>query len=224
MQMIGKLWGYSAQRQTITILAAAALSGLDIDVPHFEFGVTNRTPEFLEKFPLGKIPAFEDNTGFALVEGIAIARHVCSLAPEAVLLGRDASERALIDQWIQFSEYEISAYNMEIRALHTGRLGPHSKEMFEGLINRQVRFLRYLETYLVSRSSGFLVGDEVTLADIALAASTQQTGRVTCGATERALYPNIFAHYDKVVSIPRMKEIFGEPKFVQEVLAYQECQ
>ncbi|KIO11413.1 hypothetical protein M404DRAFT_127786, partial [Pisolithus tinctorius Marx 270] len=61
------------------ILAAADLSGLDIDVPHFEFGVTNRTPEFLEKFPLGKIPAFEDNTGFALVEGIAIARHGKSL-------------------------------------------------------------------------------------------------------------------------------------------------
>lgn len=224
MAVIGKLWGYLAQRQTKVILAAAAASGLDIDIPHFEFGVTNRTPEFLEIFPFGKIPAFEDSTGFALVEGIAIARHVCSLAPESGLLGRDARERALVDQWVQFTEYEIVAFNMEIRALHSGRLGPHSKELFEGLICRQGRSLRYLETYLASRSSGFLVGDQITLADLALAAATQQIGRVTCGAAERALYPSIFAHYDKVVSIPGMKETFGEPEFVQERLAYKENQ
>lgn len=224
MAVIGKLWGYLAQRQTKVILAAAAASGLDIDIPHFEFGVTNRTPEFLEIFPFGKIPAFEDSTGFALVEGIAIARHVCSLAPESGLLGRDARERALVDQWVQFTEYEIVAFNMEIRALHSGRLGPHSKELFEGLICRQGRSLRYLETYLASRSSGFLVGDQITLADLALAAATQQIGRVTCGAAERALYPSIFAHYDKVVSIPGMKETFGEPEFVQGRLAYKENQ
>ncbi|KAI6041496.1 hypothetical protein EDC04DRAFT_2601641 [Pisolithus marmoratus] len=116
MTVIGKLWGYPAQRQTIIILAAAAASDLKIDIPHFEFGVTNRTPEFLEKFPLGKIPAFEDAT-------------VCTLASESRLLGRDARERALVDQWVHFVEYEIAAFNLEIRALHGGSLGPHSKEV-----------------------------------------------------------------------------------------------
>ncbi|KAI6128204.1 glutathione S-transferase C-terminal-like protein [Pisolithus croceorrhizus] len=224
MAVIGKLWGYQAQRQTKVILAVAAVSGLDIDMPHFEFMVTNRTPEFLENFPLGKIPAFEDATGFALVEGIAIARHVCSLAPESGLLGRDPRERALVDQWVQFCELEIMTFNMEIRALHSGRLGPYSKELFEGLINRQARSLKYLETYLASCSSGLLVGNQITLADVALAASTEHIGRVTCGAAERALYPNIFVHYEKVVSIPGMKEVFGEPEFVQERLAYKESQ
>ncbi|KAI6126840.1 glutathione S-transferase C-terminal-like protein [Pisolithus sp. B1] len=224
MAVIGKLWGYQAQRQTKVILAVAAVSGLDIDMPHFEFMVTNRTPEFLEKFPFGKIPAFEDATGFALVEGIAIARHVCSLAPESGLLGRDPRERALVDQWVQFCELEIMTFNMEIRALHSGRLGPYSKELFEGLINRQARSLRHLETYLASCSSGLLVGDQITLADVVLAASTEHIGRVTCGAAERALYPNIFAHYEKVASIPGLKEVFGEPEFVQERLAYKESQ
>ena len=56
-------------------MSAAALSGLEIDTPSFEFGVTNKSPEFIQKFPLAKIPVFEDNEGFKLIEGTAIARY-----------------------------------------------------------------------------------------------------------------------------------------------------
>jgi elongation factor 1-gamma len=40
-------------------LIAAKYNNLKIEVPPFEFGKSNRTPEFLKKFPLGKVPAFE---------------------------------------------------------------------------------------------------------------------------------------------------------------------
>ena len=43
--------------------AVANLNGLQIDEAPFQMGVTNRTPEFLSKFPLGKIPAFESADG-----------------------------------------------------------------------------------------------------------------------------------------------------------------
>ena len=61
-------------------MSAAAISGLEIELPPFEFGVTNKSPEFVQKFPLAKIPAFEDNEGFRLIEGTAIARYGKSLA------------------------------------------------------------------------------------------------------------------------------------------------
>ena len=35
----------------------------------------NKKPEFLEKFPHGKIPALETADGFKLFEGMAIARY-----------------------------------------------------------------------------------------------------------------------------------------------------
>ena len=35
----------------------------------------NKKPEFLAKFPHGKIPAFEGSDGFKLFEGSAIARY-----------------------------------------------------------------------------------------------------------------------------------------------------
>lgn len=46
-----------------------------MDLKPFEFGVTNKSPEFLDKFTLGKIPAFEGNDGFTLLEGASIARY-----------------------------------------------------------------------------------------------------------------------------------------------------
>jgi len=96
--------------------------------------------------------------------------------------------------------------------------------MYEGLVSRQARSLRFLNTYLISCPSGLLIGDRITLADIALAATTRQAGKVTCGAAERALYPGVFGHYKKVASDPRVKTIFGEADFVEKALAYKvEC-
>ena len=37
--------------------------------------VDNKKPEFLSKFPHGKIPAFDGADGFKLFEGVAIARY-----------------------------------------------------------------------------------------------------------------------------------------------------
>lgn len=41
----------------------------------FVFGETNKSPEYLAKFPHGKIPAFEGADGFKLFETQAIARY-----------------------------------------------------------------------------------------------------------------------------------------------------
>jgi hypothetical protein len=57
------------------ILSAAAIAGLELDLKPFEFGVTNKSPEFVEKFPFAKIPTFEGENGFVLLEGASIARY-----------------------------------------------------------------------------------------------------------------------------------------------------
>lgn len=57
------------------ILSAAAIAGLEVDLKEFVYGVTNKLPEFIDKFTLGKVPAFESKDGFALVEGASIARY-----------------------------------------------------------------------------------------------------------------------------------------------------
>jgi elongation factor 1-gamma len=46
---------------------------LEIDVPEFAFGKDNKSEEFLSKFHMGKVPAFEDAHGNRLFESGAIA-------------------------------------------------------------------------------------------------------------------------------------------------------
>lgn len=206
MAPIGSLWGVSYQRQTKYILSTAAIAGLELDVKPFEFGVTNRSPEFISKFPLAKIPVFEGEDGFTLLEGASIARYVASLAPESRLLGNSIKDAALVDQWIHFAEHEINMYSDYIwQMVH--------KTIFE----RQERSLKFLEQNLSVRE--FLVTDEITLADIVIAAVIQRAGRVTLGAVERAVYPNVFAHYARVAGDPRIRDIFGAAEFVEVPLA-----
>jgi len=74
------------------------LAGHKFDVPaEFKFGETNKTPEYLAKFPLGKIPTFEGSDGFNLSEGNAIAYYLADIAPAAVrdqLIGSTPHQRA----------------------------------------------------------------------------------------------------------------------------------
>ncbi|KAI6035774.1 hypothetical protein EDC04DRAFT_2703886 [Pisolithus marmoratus] len=48
MAPIGMLYGDIRQFQTKAILNAAIISGLEIGQPPFEFGVTNKSPEFTQ--------------------------------------------------------------------------------------------------------------------------------------------------------------------------------
>ncbi|KAG0706204.1 glutathione S-transferase C-terminal-like protein [Suillus ampliporus] len=219
MAPIGSLWGVPYQRQTKYILSAAAIAGLEVDLKPFEFGVTNKSPEFLDKFPFAKIPAFEGKDGFALLEGASIARYVASLAPESGLLGNSVKDAALVDQWIHFAENEINAYTDIIWQM-VERFFPekaYSERIHRSIFERQERSLNFLEQYINLRE--FLVTDEISLADIVLAAVVQRAARVTLGAAERALYPNIFAHYARVTGDPRIKDIFGTVDFVEVPVA-----
>ena len=59
----------------------------------FVFGETNKSPEFLKKFPLGKVPAFEGSDGVLLTESNAIAYYV---ANDELRGGSDAAARAQV--------------------------------------------------------------------------------------------------------------------------------
>lgn len=50
------LYTYPENFRAYKALIAAQFSGASIQIaPNFEFGKTNQTPEFLKKFPLGKV-------------------------------------------------------------------------------------------------------------------------------------------------------------------------
>src|SRR5216683_6910910 len=69
-------------------------------------GVT-RTPEFLAKFPNGRIPAVEFDDGKLLFESNAI---IAYFADGTALLPDDNFERAKVMQWLFFEQYSHEPY------------------------------------------------------------------------------------------------------------------
>ncbi|KAI6022093.1 glutathione S-transferase C-terminal-like protein [Pisolithus marmoratus] len=209
--------------KTQYILSAAIISGLEIEQPPFEFGVTNKSPEFTQKFPLGRIPAFEDIEGFKVTEGMAIARYVSSLVPEAGLPGRNAKETAQIDQWIHFAETEIQTPASNIYIGIGIKYLPGFNEEQRKYYQERVEFsLKFLEDYLASCPSAFLVNNTITLADIVLALSLRPAGQTVCGMKERKqVYPYTFAYFAKVNNDERIKHLFGESGFIDGLLTFK---
>uniref|UniRef100_A0A2K5PL69 Elongation factor 1-gamma n=1 Tax=Cebus imitator TaxID=2715852 RepID=A0A2K5PL69_CEBIM len=71
--------------------------------PHFQFGQTNCSPEFLHKFPASKVLAFEGDDGFCVFESNAIAYYVSN----EELQGSTPEAAAQVVQWVSFADSDI---------------------------------------------------------------------------------------------------------------------
>jgi glutathione S-transferase len=128
-----------------------------------------RTPEFLAINPNGKIPVLVVPDRGPLAESHAIINY---LAEGTKLMPADRFERALVWQWLCFEQYQLEPGVATVRfMLHDlnqtkEELGVRYTDRFQ----RGADALAVLEQGLAGRR--WLVGDGVTLADIALFAYT----------------------------------------------------
>ncbi|KAI0686926.1 elongation factor 1-gamma [Cytidiella melzeri] len=215
---LGTLWTIPQQAQGKRIRAVAAFAGLKLDLPesytHFE---DNKKPEFLAKFPHGKIPALETKDGFHLFETSAIARYVASLAPNSGLLPSDPKAAALVDQWISVADSEIGAPTNTANLLCLGIL-QYTKPLHTAFVERALRGLTTVESHLSTRT--FLVGERISLADITLASVFINANRVVLDAELRKKFPNVIRHAETIVNQPSLKDIFGPIEYPEKALQF----
>ena len=173
-------------------------------------GTTNRTPEFLAKFPLGKVPAFESADGsFHLTEGVAIARYAAESGPlSAQLLGGDAKTRALVDQWVCFSEGELGANVIPPLLMVMAKMIPYDAGRYGQCVTAFERALKRLEGEIQGKK--FLVGGVLTMADIMVASVLQLAGKFFMDEAMRKEVPGVVAYLKEVMAVKEMKEAFGE--------------
>ncbi|KAI5119352.1 hypothetical protein M0805_004029 [Coniferiporia weirii] len=216
---LGTLWTVPVQPQGKYIRAAAAIGGIKIDLPesytHFE---DNKKPEFLSKFPHGKIPAWEGKDGFLLAESYAIGRYISSLAPNSTLLGSSPQEAALVDQWSFFAATELQQYASLINLLVRGVITPYNKPIHQAYAERELRSLKTLNEHLSTRT--FLVSERITLADLVVAATLQRSFSITLDAPLRAQLTHVVRFFETVVNQPNVKDIFGETTYIEKALQY----
>jgi glutathione S-transferase len=128
-----------------------------------------RTPEYLAINPNGKVPVLLIPDRGPIAESHAIINY---LAEGTKLLPADRYERALVWQWLGFEQYQLEPGVATVRFWLTSlkktpeQLGEKYTERFQ----RGAEALAVLEKGLAGRR--WLVGEDVSLADIALFAYT----------------------------------------------------
>ena len=157
------------------------------------------------KHPLALLPVLELADGRVLRESMAICRYVEELHPEPNLLGRDAWERATIEQWNRHAELElffpITQTFRNTHAFWKGRI-PQSPDF--GVAMKDLAFERmgWLDRELAARP--YLAGERFTVADIT-AVCALDFGKVSDIRIDAAAMPNLARWYALVTARPSFK-------------------
>ncbi len=149
----------------------------------------SRTPEFLAMNPAGQVPAVILDDGRALAQSNAIMLH---LAEGSVLIPTDAFERAKMYEWLFWEQYSHEPY-VAVARFQMAYMGKPASELDAKLVERGNGALSRLETQL--QQTAYLVGERLTLADIALVAYTRVAHE---GGFDLSLYPAVKAWVGRV--------------------------
>ncbi|KAI0906977.1 glutathione S-transferase [Ustulina deusta] len=210
MAPFGKIYSYPNNPRVNRALIVADMNGLEIEFPPFTMRETNRSPEFVTKFPLGKVPTFEGADGFCLTESIAIANYIAQSGPKAgQLLGKDAKTQALITQWTSFAEGELFNNAFMPIAMTALKYYPLNEQAFDTHFAGMERDVKCLETALQGGKK-FLVGDELTMADLMVSSLLYLSYKHLVDAEMRKDLPNLTAYIQAFAAVPEHKKHFGE--------------
>ncbi|KAF2009806.1 glutathione S-transferase [Aaosphaeria arxii CBS 175.79] len=189
-------------------LAAAALNHLEIKVDtDFNYPVTNKTTEYLAKFPHGKIPAIETPSGFCLSEAGAIAHYVAESGPARdQLLGRNPEERALVQMWISLADTDIFPNGIIImQSKYPAETECMAKDSF-------LRALERVEQHLSQEGKVWIVrNDEFSLADLSIAASLYWPLERILDEEYRNEFPKIMDWWNRLMRVDEVAQAYQAP-------------
>jgi elongation factor 1-gamma len=80
---------------------------------------------------------------------------------------------------------------------------------------RQLRALKTIDAHLATRT--FLVGERITLADIAVASQVQRAAQITLDPTARAQVPNVIRHMETVINQPKFKGVYDPTVYAEKL-------
>jgi glutathione S-transferase len=149
----------------------------------------SRTPEFLAMNPAGQVPAVILKDGRTLSQSNAIMLH---LAEGSVLIPIDPYDRAKMYEWMFWEQYSHEPY-VAVARFQVTYLGKSVAELDAKLVERGAGALARLETQL--QQTAYLVGERLTLADIALVAYTRVAHE---GGFDLSRYPAVKAWVGRV--------------------------
>lgn len=194
-----KIIGLPMSQNVRKPLAVAHHLGIDVE------SVSCRPGEDVIKAanPSGRIPAMDDN-GFKLSESNAIMVYLAGKKPNS-LYPDDAKKRAEIHQWLMWDmahwtpAYQPIQFERLVKQMLN--LGPADEARIEKTLELFAREAALLDAALKGRK--WLVGDEATLADIAVGAGLTYAKPIDLPL---GAYPNVVAWNERVTALDGFKK------------------
>ena len=156
---------------------------------------TQRSDEFLNKNPVGKVPVLEHD-GRYLFESGAISRYVANVMGSD-LYPADAYQRGVVDQWLDFfaahaGHWLTILYFQTVIKPRFGLGEPNERRVAEAT-KFAAQMLGVVETHLESAS--WLANDRCSIADLCAFAYVEQEKDIEFSI---AAYPNLGAWYQRM--------------------------
>ncbi|KAI9019052.1 hypothetical protein DFJ74DRAFT_708251 [Hyaloraphidium curvatum] len=215
---LGKLIVNEGNVRAYPALIAAKYNGLELETASDDWKSAIKSAGFLESFPLGKIPAFEGADGLKLFEGAAIAYYVAAAKEGSQLLGKDKAETAQVLQYVSFADSEIVPAQAAWTYPILGWI-PVNKGAVTKATEDVKRVLGVLNTILLKRT--YLVGESVTLADIAVFSALLNLYKLVLDPETRAPFGNVNRWFTTIANQPEVVAVVGETALAEKAAAVE---
>lgn len=185
-----KIYGDSISGNCLKVKWVADSLGLSYDWIETDIMAgQSRTPAYLAINPAGQVPAVVLDDGRPLAQSNAIILH---LAHGSALIPPDAYDRARMMEWMFWEQYSHEPY-VAVARFQVRYLGKAAGDLEPRIVERGKAALRRLEDGL--STTPFLVGQTLSLADVALVAYTRVAHEGGFDLTE---YPRVGAWIGRV--------------------------
>ena len=196
------LYGSSLSPFVRKVLAFAAEKGIELEV--VPVGPGDPNPDFRAASPFGKMPGFADGD-YRLADSSAIIHYLEAKFPEPVLIPADPKLRGKTIWFDEFGDTILAACGAKMffnRVVAPRFLKRPGDENAAATAERDELppILDYLET-VVPGESGYLVGDSLTLADIAVASPFANLGHLDC-QLDPARHGRTRAYVERILARP----------------------
>jgi glutathione S-transferase len=162
------LYGASSSGNCLKTRWIADLMGIDYDWREMDvFAGDTRTEDFLALNPAGQVPCMVREDGRVLAQSNAIMLY---LAEGSSLIPEDAFDRAKMMEWMFWEQYSHEPA-IAVRRAQLKFMNIPEAEIDPMLMQKGRRALGVMELRLMARD--FIVGERMTLADVALVAYTR---------------------------------------------------
>ena len=199
------LYGSSLSPYVRKVLAFAGEKGIELELqPTGTPG--HPSDEFREASPFGKMPALRDGD-YTLTDSSAIVHYLEALHPAPALIPTDPKLRGKTIWYEEFSDTILVScgakifFNLIVAPKFFGRPGDEEAAR-QAEINDLPPVLDYLEK-VAPTGDGYLVGDTLTLADIAVA-SPFANFRHTNTRVDPDRYPRTVAYVNRILARPSL--------------------